>query len=111
MYFLREGYERNQGRTNPGDDLKPQKVTGPSADPGAGRRRKTIISCNGYVDPETGRRMVAPGHKPREVVFTQDAPQTTRCDACQREFRSKYKMAHRKRRAKNISGEMALNRT
>ena len=85
---LIEGMERNEGRFRPGESS-----SGGSKDPGFGSRRETIATCNGYVDPKDGRKKVAPGHQAKFTVFTQDAPQTDRCDQCQIAYRSSYRQA------------------
>jgi hypothetical protein len=95
---LIEGMERNEGKFRPGEST----TVGGIKDPGFGSRRETIETCDGYVDPRDGKKKVAPGHKAKFIVFTQDAPQTSRCDSCQLAFRSAYKMAHKKAKANRM---------
>jgi hypothetical protein len=91
---LIEGMERNEGRSRPDDDSG-----GTSKDPGMSKRKKVIITCNGYTDPKDGRKKVAPGHKAKETVFAQDAHQMSTCDACQTAYRSAYKIAWASKKA------------
>jgi hypothetical protein len=89
------GYERHQSRTDPG---KPLPSNFSTTDPGFSNRKKMVVNCTGFTDPDTGQKMFAPEHKAKEIIYTQDAHQVHRCDACQRLYRSKYKMAHAKRK-------------
>lgn len=94
---LQEGMERNEGKFRPGES-----TSGQTRDPGFGRRRETMATCQGYVDPRDGKKKVANGHQAKFSVFTQDAPQTARCDACQEAYRSAYKMAHKSAKASHV---------
>lgn len=96
---LVEGYERNQGRFDPGSELKAK-----TKDPGLDDRKSVSIECKGYTDATTGIHKVAPGHKATYTSFTQDAGQTqNRCDACQKAYRQSYFTARNKRRASGMS--------
>jgi hypothetical protein len=94
------GFERGQGRTEPGQDI-PKGFT--TKDPGFFQRKKMVINCKGYIDKRTGERKVAPGHKAREIIFTQDAHQVDKCDKCQYAYRQSAKSAWQAKKMKRLA--------
>jgi hypothetical protein len=91
------GMERGEGRIDPN---KPTPRNFSSKDPGLFRRKKVAVTCSGYKDEKTGEHKVAPGHQARSIVFSEDVHQTSRCPACQKAYRSTYRMSWAAKKAK-----------
>jgi hypothetical protein len=91
------GMERGEGRADPN---KPLPSNFSTKDPGFFRRKKIAVTCNGYTDPKDGTHKVAPGHQARTLVFSEDAHQTPRCPACQKAYRSAYRVNWASKKAK-----------